>query len=135
MLRVDRLKQEQKHAMPFTSTLEQLLSEVFGASGAIVVDWEGEAVNQAGNLSADTLKLFGAHAGIMFNQLSRVVRNVSGNTPQEVVVRMAEGTFVVFPLAEGYLLVVYLEPVPLVPAILQLMRGFATRLRHELLCS
>lgn len=129
------MRQEQKHALPFTSTLEQLLSEVYGASGAIVVDWDGEAVNQAGNLSADALRLFGAHAGIMFNLLGRVVKNVSGNTPQEVVVCMAGGTLLVFPLAEGYLLVVYLEPETPVPGILQSMRGFAIRLRHELLCS
>ncbi len=59
--------------MPFKELLGQLVARVPGAQGAIVADWEGEAVDQFGVMDDYDLKIIGAHKGVILQNLRAVV--------------------------------------------------------------
>lgn len=55
--------------MPFKKILHDLVEATPGATGAILADWEGEAVEQYCHIDEFEMKVIGAHKGII---LSRV---------------------------------------------------------------
>ncbi len=64
--------------MPFKRILTELVTAVPGASGAILADWEGEAVEQFSFYDDFEMKLIGAHKGY-FNRVAKVCRPHSEN--------------------------------------------------------
>ena len=76
--------------MPFKNRLRQLLDEISGSIGAIIVDWEGEAVDQTGCISDYDIKVIGAHNGIILTRIQAMLERVKGGDLQEVVIRSGE---------------------------------------------
>ena len=58
--------------MPFKAILKELVEVTPGASGAILADWEGEAVEQCCHYDDFELKVIGAHKGIILNQMKEI---------------------------------------------------------------
>jgi predicted regulator of Ras-like GTPase activity (Roadblock/LC7/MglB family) len=58
--------------VPFKTILRELVENTPGASGAILTDWEGEAVEQFGLADEYELKLIGAHKGIILNRMKEI---------------------------------------------------------------
>jgi predicted regulator of Ras-like GTPase activity (Roadblock/LC7/MglB family) len=90
----------------FARILEDLVTRIPGAQGAVLVDGEGEAVDYAGRLEPFGLKLAGAHWQLILNDL-RGRLDLLG-TPRSVVVRGVSRSFIVHPLPDGYVLVLVL---------------------------
>ena len=53
--------------MPFKVILKELVESTYGAIGAILADWEGEAVEQYCLTDTFQLKVTAAHKGIIVN--------------------------------------------------------------------
>jgi predicted regulator of Ras-like GTPase activity (Roadblock/LC7/MglB family) len=96
--------------MPFKAALKHLLDEIPGALGAIIVDWEGEAVDQVGQLSDYDFKLIGAHYGIILTRLQWVLERTDGGCLDEVGISCSTARTLVRPLTEDYLLLLELDP-------------------------
>jgi predicted regulator of Ras-like GTPase activity (Roadblock/LC7/MglB family) len=58
--------------VPFKTILRELVEKTPGASGAILTDWEGEAVEQYCLADEYELKLIGAHKGIILNRMKEI---------------------------------------------------------------
>ena len=96
--------------MPFKSLLHRLLEDIPGALGAIIVDWEGEAVDQVARTSEYDIKVLGAHSGIILSQLREALLRTEGGDLDGVVIRTDQNKILISPLTEDYLLLLQLGP-------------------------
>ena len=94
--------------MPFKSLLTRLLEDVPGASGAIIVDWEGEAVDQVATTNEYEIKVLGAHSGIILTQLREALSRTDSGVLDVVVIRTDRNKILISPLTEDYLLMLQL---------------------------
>lgn len=63
--------------MPFKALLTELVESVPGATGAILADWEGEAVEQHALIDPFEMKVTAAHWGIIL----ACVKEMEGKVP------------------------------------------------------
>ncbi len=95
--------------MSFKALLDELVSQVPGALGAIIADWEGEAVDQSGRMDDYELKVIGAHKGIILHNLRDVVKRLGDDQLQELVITTEQAQTLVMPVTIDYFLVLTLE--------------------------
>jgi predicted regulator of Ras-like GTPase activity (Roadblock/LC7/MglB family) len=95
--------------MSFKKLLNELVSRVPGALGAIIADWEGEAVDQCGRMDDYELKVIGAHKGIILHNLRDVVKRLGDDQLQELVITTARAQTLVLPVTIDYFLVLTLN--------------------------
>jgi len=117
--------------MPFKSLLNRLLEDIPGALGVIIIDWEGEAVDQVAGINEYDIKVLGAHSGIILNLLRDVLARSDGGELKEVVIRTGEHKTLIAPLTEDYLLVLYLGADAIVARATFRMHRCVNELRHE----
>lgn len=72
--------------MPFQAILKNLVDSVPYAVGAIVVDWEGEAVQEYCHCEPYDIRFAAAHAGIALSRLRESHSNSLGGAIEEVVI-------------------------------------------------
>lgn len=95
--------------MPFKKILGAMLERIPGSLGAILVDWEGEAVDQAGRIDDYELKVIGAHKGLILDNLRQAVARAEGNDLEEIIITTALRQTIILPVNHEYFLVVALE--------------------------
>jgi predicted regulator of Ras-like GTPase activity (Roadblock/LC7/MglB family) len=91
--------------MPFKELLSELVERVPGASGAILADWEGEAVDRVARMDDYQLRVIGAHQGIILSNLRRVLGRLNRDLLQELVISTGETRTLVMPVTPDYFLV------------------------------
>lgn len=91
--------------MPFKAVLMDLVNSVPGAGGAIIADWEGEAVDQVGPMDDYDLRLVGAHKGIILGNLRTMLERIGNDELQEVVISTRDTQTLVVPITTDYFLV------------------------------
>lgn len=64
--------------MPFKAILKTLVEKTRGATGAILLDWEGEAVADFSKISDIDLPAIGAHKGIILNRTRDALTRLKG---------------------------------------------------------
>lgn len=95
--------------MPFKSLLTELVHNVPGALGAILADWEGEAVGQSGHMDDYELKVTAAHKGVILENLRKVVARLENDELREIVVTTEKVQTLVLPVTQDYFLVLTLK--------------------------
>ncbi len=95
--------------MPFKRLLGDLLQNIPGAQGAIIADWEGEAVDQVARIDEYQLKVTGAHKGVILTNLREVVKRLGGDEPQEIVITTKKLQTLILPITHDYFLVLTLQ--------------------------
>ena len=118
--------------MSFRKVLAELVQKVPGARGAILADYEGEAVDQAARMDDYQLKVLGAHKGVILGNLSRAIGRLEGDCLREMVVATEKSQTLVLPITADYFLVLTLERGHLLGRALFEARRCAERLRHEI---
>ena len=117
--------------MPFKSLLNRLLEDIPGALGAIIIDWEGEAVDQVTRTDEYDIKVLGAHSGIILSLLRETLSRIDSGTLEEVVVRTGKNKTLIAPLTEDYLLILQLGAKAIVARAAYRMRHSVDKLRSE----
>ncbi|OQY19723.1 MAG: hypothetical protein B6I36_03330 [Desulfobacteraceae bacterium 4572_35.1] len=93
--------------MPFKHILQEIVSSDLGVCSAIIADWEGEAVDWLSSGKCDEdIKLFGAHLGILLNQLCRAATSGGCDEVKELSIRLGNADWFVFPVTSEYYLAV-----------------------------
>lgn len=95
--------------MPFKSLLNALVERVPGAQGAIIADWEGEAVDQVGVMDAYELKIIGAHKGVILHNMREVVDRLGDDELKEIVITTKQAQTLILPVTKEYYLVLTLD--------------------------
>ena len=95
--------------MPFKTLLNSLVERVPGAQGAIIADWEGEAVEQVGIMDDYDLKVIGAHKGVILHNMREVVDRLGNDELKEIVVTTKQTQTLILPVTKDYYLVLTLD--------------------------
>jgi predicted regulator of Ras-like GTPase activity (Roadblock/LC7/MglB family) len=72
--------------VPFRTILKELVESTPGATGAILADWEGEAVEQHCLYDDFELKVLAAHKGILLNRMKEVHESFPGEEPCDAMI-------------------------------------------------
>lgn len=75
--------------MPFHAILKDLVDTVPDAVGAILVDWEGEAVQEYCHCDSYEMRFVGAHKGIILSRLREMHTASQDGEIEDVVVTSA----------------------------------------------
>lgn len=119
--------------MPFMTLLTDLVTTVPGASGAILADWEGEAVAQYYLQDDDyELKVLGAHKGIILNQMREIHASLGSGELNEAVITTACQHVLIGTIGPDYNLVMTLDRTALIGYALHHFRRTLERLREEI---
>ena len=119
--------------MPYRTILEQLVKKIPGAIGAILVDWEGEAVQEFCYCDPYEIRLTAAHQMIILGRLKELQ---IGAGPQEkiedLVVTASGAHLIIGSIDEDYSLVLSVNRnSPLQPALHHFRTALA-ELRKEI---
>jgi len=96
--------------VPFKAILRELVCSTPGATGAILTDWEGEAVEHY-SLSDDdfSIKILGAHQNIILNRIREIRHRVPSHGLREGVITTDRKHLILGAIGEDYALVLTLE--------------------------
>jgi predicted regulator of Ras-like GTPase activity (Roadblock/LC7/MglB family) len=103
-----------------------------GAQGAILVDWEGEAVDLVANMDDYELKVLGAHKGVILDHLRNAVARLEKADLEEIIISTALTQTLVMPVNRDYFLVLTLDRGDALGLALLESRRCLTRLREEI---
>lgn len=96
--------------MPFKGILKNLVERIDGAQGAILLDWEGEAVEQYAVISDYEIKFLGAHMGILLYNLSkRLKKELGDDDVLGITIDTENKRFAIFPVDKDYYVVIALS--------------------------
>jgi predicted regulator of Ras-like GTPase activity (Roadblock/LC7/MglB family) len=118
--------------VPFKTILRELVEAVPGATGAILADWEGEAVEQYCQYDDFELKVIAAHKGIVLNRMKEVHAAFPGGEVSDVVITTDSGHVLTGPIGPDYSLVMTLAEGAVVGRALYYFRNSVKRLDKEI---
>lgn len=119
--------------MPFKTILRELVESTPGATGAILTDWEGEAV-ECHAVSGDEydLKILGAHQNIILNRLREILQDKPVQVLSEAVITTDLQRIVIGAVGKDYSLVMTLGRRALMGKALFGMRSAVRLLEKEI---
>lgn len=118
--------------MPFKTLLSALVERVPGALGAIIADWEGEAVDQVGVMDDYELKVMGAHKGVVLHNMREVVDRLGDEDLREIVITTKLTQTLIMPVTNDYYLVLTLDRADVLGRALMEARRCVQALHREI---
>ena len=91
--------------MPFQSILKTLVEATPQAVGAILVDWEGEAVQEWCRCDPYEMRFIGAHKGIILTRLKEMQGSEQVGAIEDVVVTASDRHLIIGCIDDDYSLV------------------------------
>jgi predicted regulator of Ras-like GTPase activity (Roadblock/LC7/MglB family) len=117
--------------MPYQAILDELVRSVPGASGALLLDSEGEVVVQAGERDYRH-KLIGAYQGLALSVARRIARRHGTGDVRALTCRYSGAALVLRPLKDGYYFVLSLRAGAHVAEAERRSEGIRLRMEREL---
>lgn len=118
--------------MPFQTVLKELVDTVPHAVGAILVDWEGEAVQEYCHCDSYDMRFVAAHKGIVLSRLRETHADNQGGVIEDVLVTSERQILLIGVVDPDYSLVLQAErPCPVGLARYHFTNAL-TRLKKEI---
>lgn len=112
--------------MPFKAILKELVDTVPHSVGAILVDWEGEAVQEFCHCDPYDIRFVAAHKGIILSRLRETNGEQQAGEIEDVVVSAENQHLLIAAVDKDYSLVFQVErPCPLGLARYHFMHALA----------
>lgn len=89
--------------------LDDLVTAVPGASAALFVDGDGEAIVETGDAEKD-IKLLGAWKEIHLDRIKGITNRLGLGSVQAVLFSLDEGNELIVPVEPDYCLILFLSP-------------------------
>ncbi len=118
--------------MSLETILKDLVERVPQAVGAILVDWEGEAVMEQCHCDPYDLRVMAAHKGIILAHLKGMQSAAQVGAVQDVVVTSTGGHLIIGSIDQDYSLVMNIERTCPVAQALHQFRQAVGRLKREM---
>ena len=118
--------------MSFEVILKNLVERVPQAIGAILVDWEGEAVMEHCHCDPYDIRFIAAHKGIILARLKAMQNSAGIGEVEDVVVTSSKGHLIIGCIDDDYSLVMNIERSCPVALALYPFRMAITSLRREI---
>jgi predicted regulator of Ras-like GTPase activity (Roadblock/LC7/MglB family) len=93
----------------FAKILEEVVTSLPGALGALFIDWEGEAVDGYSAIGNTNLRIVGAHWGISYYQAHAIFKKLALASPNAVILRFADQQVIIRRVTEEYLVILALQ--------------------------
>ena len=117
--------------MSFEIILRNLVNQVPKAIGAILVDWEGEAVMEHCHCEPYDIRFIAAHKGIILARLKEMQSTAVVGEVEDVVVTSSGGHLIIGCIDQYYSLVMNIEHSSPVALALYYFRRAITELKKE----
>ncbi len=119
--------------MPFRSILEELVNRTPAAVGAILIDWEGEAVQEYCHCTPYDIRFMAAHQAIILGRLRECGSWRDGaNRIQDFVITTEQAHLIIGGVDDDYSLMIYIgRDCPLLLALRHFRQTIAA-LRREI---
>jgi predicted regulator of Ras-like GTPase activity (Roadblock/LC7/MglB family) len=118
--------------MPFKTILKELVESVPAATGAILADWEGEAVEQHCLYDDYELKIIAAHKGIVLSRMKEIHAAFPSGEFGDAVITTDTRHILTGAVGSDYSLVMTLDRSAVVGLALYHFRGSVKRLAKEI---
>jgi predicted regulator of Ras-like GTPase activity (Roadblock/LC7/MglB family) len=118
--------------MSFEVILKNLVDNVPHAIGAILVDWEGEAVMEHCHCDPYEMRFIAAHKGIVLARLKEMQSSAQQGDVQDVVVTTSNGHLIIGCINQDYSLVMNIARNGLVAMALHHFRMAIIELKKEI---
>ncbi|MDU0457732.1 MAG: roadblock/LC7 domain-containing protein [Geobacteraceae bacterium] len=118
--------------MSFEVILKDLVDQVPHAIGAILVDWEGEAVMEHCHCDPYDMRFIAAHKGIILSRLMEMQSIANVGAVEDVVVTASEGHVIIGSIDKDYSLVMRVGRSCPVAQALHYFRLAITELKKEI---
>jgi predicted regulator of Ras-like GTPase activity (Roadblock/LC7/MglB family) len=92
--------------MPFINILKKLVDSTPDSVGAILVDWEGEAVQEYCHCDPYDIRFVAAHKGIILARLKELHDSGRVGDVEDVVITSTDGHLIIGCIDQDYSLVV-----------------------------
>jgi predicted regulator of Ras-like GTPase activity (Roadblock/LC7/MglB family) len=96
--------------VPFTNLLKQLVSSVEGATGALMLESDGEAVQWYSRTDGERLRLRSAYLATVLKSYRRATESMNLGGLGHLVLNYDGASFVIQELGPGYYLVLEMSP-------------------------
>lgn len=117
--------------MPLKSIIAEIVAQIPGALGAVLIDWEGEAVEHVSRMDDYELKVMGAHHGVILDNLRRASERLGKGPVEEITIHAGNMTILVTPVTRDYFLVLSLDKQALAAQARAVVRALSPGLRAE----
>ena len=108
------------------------MDSVPGATGAILADWEGEAVEQSCLYDIYDLKVIGAHKGILLNLLKDAHQKLDVGELKHTVITTEMQHYLTGPVGADYFLVMTLDRTAIVDLAIRKFEAAIARMYKEI---
>jgi predicted regulator of Ras-like GTPase activity (Roadblock/LC7/MglB family) len=125
-------KCDQERVVSFEVILKDLVDRVPQAIGAIMVDWEGEAVMEHCHCDPYDIRFIAAHKGIILSRFKGMRSAAHLGDVEDIVVTSNEGHLIIGCIDQDYSLVLNIERSCLVVLALYHFRKAITELKREI---
>ncbi|ABL00911.1 roadblock/LC7 domain-containing protein [Pelobacter propionicus] len=96
--------------MPFRAILEELVNRTPRSVGAILIDWEGEAVQEYCHCTPYDIRFMAAHQAIILNRLRECATwNDAGNRIQDFVITTDQAHLILGCVDDDYSLMMSIQ--------------------------
>lgn len=112
--------------------MKSLVEKVPEATGAILADWEGEAVDHFSLYDDYELKVVGAHTGIIFSMIREIHSRNADEEPRILVIRSSGSSVLIGSIDTDYSLVMTLAPHAVTGRALYRMKDALQLLKKEI---
>ena len=118
--------------MSFETILQELVDRVPHAVGAILVDWEGEAVMEHCHCDPYDIRFIAAHKGIILARLKEMQSVAQIGEVEDVVVTSSGGHLIIGCIDQDYSLVMNVERSCPVAVAMHYFRAAIGELKKEI---
>jgi len=118
--------------MSFEVILKELVEQVPKAIGAILVDWEGEAVMEHCHCDPYDIRFIGAHKVLILTRLKEMKSNYQTGTVEDMVITASDMHLIAGCINHDYSLVMNVERSCPVALALYHFRKAITELKKEI---
>jgi predicted regulator of Ras-like GTPase activity (Roadblock/LC7/MglB family) len=108
------------------------MDAVPGATGAILADWEGEAVEQSCLYDIYDLKVIGAHKGILLNLLKDAHQKLDVGEMKHTVITTEKQHYLTGSVGADYFLVMTLDRTAIVGLAIRQFEAAIARMYKEI---
>jgi predicted regulator of Ras-like GTPase activity (Roadblock/LC7/MglB family) len=118
--------------VPFKEILRKLIEKTPHASGAILADWEGEAVEHHCLYDDYELMLLGAHKGLILNRMKEAHADLAAGKFQDAVITTDKQQVIIGAVGPDYSLVMTLASEAMIGLALHRFRQALKLLEKEI---
>ncbi len=118
--------------MPFKTILKELMDSSRTVTGAILADWEGEAVEQCSTYDIYDIKVIGAHNSILLNTMKALHQKLSVGEMKHAVISTEKQHFLIGPIGPDYLLVMTVDKNAIVAIAIKQFNSAIERMYKEI---